>query len=134
MHEPERLRRAAQSADLALQNVVSSLEWVGTSEPALAFDARRWIDQAQEAVTRMGEVFPAPVTLIAQEALDLLTTVADGWVAVNEGKGPPAHDPQDLLAQARTSIAQFRARALERVEEAVEAEPKPGPAATEATP
>ena len=132
-HEPERLRRAAQSADLALQNVVSSLEWVGTSEPALAFDARRWIDQAQEAVTRMGEVFPAPVTLVAQEALDRLTTVADGWVDVNEGKGPPAHDPQDLLAQARKSITQFRARALERVEEAVEAEPKPTPAAPGAT-
>lgn len=133
-HEPERLRRAAQSAELALQNVVSSLEWVGTSEPALAFDARRWIDQAHEAVTRMGEVFPAPVTLMAQEALDLLTTVADGWVDMNAGKGPPAHDPQDLLAEARKSITRFRARALARVQEAVEAEPMPAPAAPEATP
>lgn len=133
-HEPERLRRAAQAAELALQSVVSSLEWVGTSEPALAFDARRWIDQAQEAVTRMGEVFPAPVTLTAQEALDLLTTVADGWVAVNEGKGAPAHDPQELLAEARERITKFRARALQTVQEALAAEPPPAPGGGEATP
>jgi hypothetical protein len=115
---PELLQPTAEDAVVALQRAAASLQDVGRSEPSLASYARRQVDLAQEPITRVTQLFPQPVVQVGQEALRLLTEVADDWLAVIDGHGPPGDDPHERLTHAQRLTEDFQVRAREAVRNA----------------
>jgi hypothetical protein len=110
---------AAATMAQRLDAVLEALSHAYRSEPAQARKAADMLPGAHEALTNLKEHLPGQPSKLAQEAVDMLDTIADEWVRRMDGQeATPGFDPdaQRTIAQARVDRFRIAAgRALNEV-------------------
>jgi hypothetical protein len=124
------MTEAAATMAQRLDAVLEALSHAYRSEPAQAREAAAMLPGAHEALTRLKEQLPGEPSKLAQEAVDLLDTIADEWVRRMEGQeATPSLDPDAQRTVAQARVDRFRMAAGRTLNEVMAVSDQPAPPA-----